>query len=452
MHAFDWNFLSADPGGAWPALPGPRGAALLDLLLQLEHTQWLPPARIRELQARQLRWTLGHALETVPYYREHWRGAFDPAQSFSWERFAALPLLTRRDLQEHHDALCSRRVPAGHGRVLEGRSSGSTGTPVRFRGTELMQLFWHAITMREHAWHRRDLSARLAVIRHAKAPRAAGNWGPSSAQLVATGPAALLPSRTPVDEQLDWLAAQAPAYLLTYPSNAAELAKAALRRGLRLPALRQVRTIGELLDAEDRALVRQAWDVAVTDAYSSEETGYLALQCHSCERYHVQSESVLVELLDEAGRPCAAGETGRVVVTTLHGAAMPLVRYELGDYAVAGAPCACGRGLPVLERILGRRRNMFVAADGRRLWPSFGARGFTDVAPVRQHQLVQKSHALLEARLVTAAPLTPAQEDALRALILRNLPGGVEVRFAYLDAIARSANGKFEDFMSEVAA
>jgi phenylacetate-coenzyme A ligase PaaK-like adenylate-forming protein len=61
-----------------------------------------------------------------------------------------------------------------------------------------------------------------------------------------------------------------------------------------------------------------------------------------------------VEVLDEEGRPCAPGETGRVVATSLNNFAMPLIRYETGDTAEVGAPCPCGRGLPVLTRIMGR--------------------------------------------------------------------------------------------------
>jgi phenylacetate-CoA ligase len=87
--------------------------------------------------------------------------------------------------------------------------------------------------------------------------------------------------------------------------------------------------------------------------YSANETGYLALQCPLSGHYHVQSETVLVEVLDEVGRACRPGETGAVVVTPLQNFAMPLLRYSLGDFAEVGSPCACGRHLPVLKEILG---------------------------------------------------------------------------------------------------
>jgi phenylacetate-CoA ligase len=88
--------------------------------------------------------------------------------------------------------------------------------------------------------------------------------------------------------------------------------------------------------------------------YSSDEAGYIALQCPEGEHYHVQSESLLLEVLDAAGSACMPGQVGRVIVTTLNNFAMPLVRYDTGGDAEVGPPCACGRGLPVLRSLVER--------------------------------------------------------------------------------------------------
>ena len=61
-----------------------------------------------------------------------------------------------------------------------------------------------------------------------------------------------------------------------------------------------------------------------------------------------------------------AGDDGEVVVSNLHNRATVLLNYRLGDRAVmADAPCACGRGLPVLRELLGRRTEVVQLADGR---------------------------------------------------------------------------------------
>lgn len=447
----DWAYRSAVGGIEWPAIHASDRAAVIDVLHQLEHSQWLAPERLAALQLRQLGAVVRHAHASVPFYRERWRSAYDPARELTRERLAALPLLTRRELQDGFEALKSGNTPAAHGAVGEARSSGSTGVPIRILKTQLGLVFWNSFALRDHLWHKRDLRGKLAAIRLGKTPGTFGNWGQATHDLVETGPAVVLSAGEHIETQFQWLRREQPDLLLTYPSITRELARHSLKIGSGLSRLREVRTFGELLGPETRELCRSAWNVPVTDVYSAEEVGYIALQCPLQEHYHVQSEGVLVEVLDERGRPCAPGEVGRVVVTTLHNFAMPLVRYDLGDFAEVGEPCACGRGLPVLRRITGRVRNMLVTAAGERYWPALSDRKFFEIAPVRQRQVVQKDLDLLEVRLVVASPLTPVQEERLRDLILSGLPPGFRLRFSYRAEIPRGAGGKFEDFVSEIS-
>jgi phenylacetate-CoA ligase len=445
-----WNFLPGIPGVLWPALPAPGAAAVIALLAQLDRSQWLEPEQLRARQLRQLEALLGHAYESVPYYRERWQGCFDPHAPLAPEGIARLPLLRRRDLQENYAALASTRVPREHGNAAEARTSGSTGAPVRFLRTPLCGALWNAITLRDHAWHGRDFGRKLAVIRQGVERGEAASWGPATVGIVTTGAAVMLPVKESVEAQLDWLQEQRPGYLLTYPSNIIEIARTARARGIRLPELVEVRAFGEAMSDEVREACRAAWDVRVTDMYSAEEVGYVALQCPEHEHYHVQSEGVWLEVLDAQGEPCAPGEVGRIVVTSLHNFATPLVRYDIGDYAEVGEPCACGRGLPVLRRILGRTRNLLVTSDGRRYWQTFGMRPAMDVVSILQHQFVQKSYDLIEARFVVRGPLTREQEAKLQEMMLSRLPAGFRIEIVYVDRIPRGAGGKFEEFVSEV--
>lgn len=95
---------------------------------------------------------------------------------------------------------------------------------------------------------------------------------------------------------------------------------------------------------------------------------------------------------------------------------------------------------------------MLVTAEGERYWPTFGTRSPALYASIRQCQFAQIEYDLIEARLVTAAALPAAQEDGLRALILSRLPPGFRLSFAYREEIARSAGGKYEDFVCEIPA
>jgi phenylacetate-CoA ligase len=366
--------------------------------------------------------------------------------------------LTRREVQAAGPTIVTAALPADHGRMGELRTSGSTGVPVTVKTSTLSQAWFKAIVLREQLWHKRDLRLSFAAIRRYKtgvAPPPDGErrprWASRSAIPFETGPLMRLSISAPASEQAKWLHACDPDYLLTYPSNLTALVPAMREAGLRLTRLREVVTMAELLPPETRALVREAWGVPIRDTYSAKEVGYMALQCPEYEHLHVQSEVALVEVLDSLGRPCSPGQIGRVVVTPLHNFAMPLIRYEIGDYAEVGPPCTCGRGLPVLTRIMGRVRNILIGASGERYWPSFGTSRFRSLAPVRRHQFVQKRRDLLEARFVVERPLTAVEEGALRAHILSRLPEPFELTFNYVAEIPASAAGKLENFISEVA-
>ena len=442
------------PRNVWPAVPGPAAARLLALLFQLERSQWLAPERLAAAQRRQLGAVVDHARRTVPFYRERLAALArpdgpDPA------RWREVPLLTRAEVQGAGQGLASTAPPPEHGATHTQQTSGSTGRPLRTLGTGLTRLFWNALALREHLWHGRDFSRRLCAIRPEAVDTApdgadAPDWGAPVATVFASGPASLLGSHHPAPHQAAWLAARAPGYLLTLPSNLRELARHCLEAGEALAGLHQVRTFGETVGDDLRDLALRAWGVPLVDAYSAQEVGYMALQCPGHAHYHVQSEALLVEVVDDAGRPCGPGETGQVVVTTLHNFAMPLIRYANGDYAEVGGPCPCGRGLPVLRRILGRSRNLLTLPDGRRFFPSFPAELFTAVADVRQFQLVQHGPAELEVRLVVPGGLAADQREAIARRLADRFGHPFHFRFTLVDAIPRSAGHKYEDFVSRL--
>lgn len=438
---------------SWPAIPSPQAASMLAMQYQLEVSQWWSPEVLLQRQLEQVSRLFYHAHRSIPFYKERLNKAgYRPGEDVSLDMYRGIPLLRRAEIQEMGEALVSKSPPKDHGRLIEHTTSGSTGRPIRAWWTELTQFFWHAMTLRDHLWHEHDFSGKLAVIRSKIRAGASQGWGPSTDVAFKTGKAVGLDIKTDIKSQLHWLRDQAPTYLLSHPSNIHALAKLSLAEGIAIPSLKEVRTFGETVTPELRQACRNAWGAGVVDAYSSEEIGYMAMQCPKHEHYHILSEAVLLEVLNEDDKPCEPGEIGRVVVTTLHNFAMPLIRYEILDFAEVGEPCSCGRGLPVLKRIVGRQRNLVTLPDGSSHWPSFPTSMWMDIGPIRQIQLVQKQLDHIEARLVCQQSLTTQQEHQLIDVLQDRLGYPFHITLAYLDEIPRKANAKFEDFISELAA
>lgn len=451
------------PGIGWPLIPATddRRQIILSLIGQFEESEHLPEPEIRARQMRQLGRLLAHARATVPFYRRRLQEvAIANAERPTAEEWALLPRIDRRDIQAAGEALHSDAVPRGHGRVSHIYTSGTTGRPVRVLRTGINSLFWSAFTLRDHLWHRRHLKGKLAAIRHAEKgadPYPQGSrsrsWGPTS-EVFETGHAVALNINCSAAEQAEWLQRENPDYLITHPTIAYRLAAYCLEKGIRFGKLRQVLAISEAMRPGLRDLCRAAWGVGVADIYTGRDVGYMALTCPEHDHFHVQSEGVYLEVLDGDGRPAAPGEIGQVVVTPLHNFAMPLIRYEIGDYAEVGGPCDCGRNLPVITRILGRHQDMATLPSGEKRWTLLSTgniESFLKIAPIRQYQFVQKDLRTFEVRLAVKRHLTDDEKAKIRDWVREKLDHPFDVVFSFVDDIPRTAAGKYRDFVSEVA-
>ena len=425
--------------------------------MQLERTQWWTPERLRAQQDLQRNSLVAYCHAKVPYYRERLEAVgYRAGQPISDEQWWRLPRLDRTVLQEAPDRLRVDDYPKSHGRTLPKSTSGSSGRPVQVLATELTDLFWDALSLRALLWAKMDPSGTLAAIRGRikKALYPEGSrqetWGPPIDRVFDSGPAVSLSGQTPIEQQVEWLVRRDPDYLVTNAHTLCALARHCRRSGIGLPRLKAVQTFGGVIAAEDRDACWEAWQARLCDTYSTEEVGYAALQCPESDHLHVQSESVLLEIVDDENRPCPPGEQGQVLVTPLHSFAMPLLRYELGDLAIAGGGCACGRGLPVISEILGRSRDMLTLPDGSQIPPSF-VRGLFEDAPIIQFQLIQTALDKIEARIVVAEDFLPEQERAVYDEIRERLPASYRVTVTCVENIPRTEGGKYLDFKSEIA-
>lgn len=432
----------------------PVDPKVLSFIQSLDQTQHLAAGTWRAYQAKLLDQLVRHARSQTEFYKDRLSPLFRADDTINWERWSEVPILTRSDAQAHFDALCARSFPTAVGSVAEDSSSGSTGMPLRFLTADVQDLASACCSERFFNWHglRPDaLTVRIRAARHPDVVYPKGHevigWRAGHTDSRAIDLSIL----TPVEQQLEWLARMKPTYLATYPSNLRELAKhiSANKLDLRFDA---IMTFGEMVTDDTRALVQEVFGLPVLDRYGSSEVGHIAGTCPQSLKHHISTEVVLVELVDQNGLPVAPGEIGRVIVTPFYNLAMPFIRYDLGDYAIASpSACECGRTLPLLDKIMGRTRNVFRFADGSQVWPVLFSRDLQSFVPNRQFQVVQLTHETVEFRYV---PETDDQRDdlaGLTAYLQAKLRAGIRVSLTRVDHIPRSAGGKFEDYLSLVS-
>jgi phenylacetate-coenzyme A ligase PaaK-like adenylate-forming protein len=353
-----------------------------------------------------------------------------------------LPVLERRDVEQLARSVRERAAGA---RLAADRSSGSTGMPAEFYFDEAHQ--------------RGRFAARARYLRaHGWSPLARNGWviflpaGSPDATLVARRCLAatrFLSYLTPFAEQVRWLERLRPRFLYSFPSNLDGLLSAIEARGARLPELRCVLSGSEVLTEELRARVRRVLGVPVADNYGSTEA-FLAWQCPAGS-YHVNAEHVHLEIVDDCGAPAPPGTMGRVLVTTLENALMPLVRYAIGDYAVAAAgACPCGRTLPLIGAVAGRSINLFRRSSGELFtpWSLIGA--LKNCTRLRQFQLAQRDVHSFTVRYAADEELDEVTENAIRRQIASRLGEPAQVSFERVAEVPRSATGKYRTAVCEL--
>ena len=206
-------------------------------------------------------------------------------------------------------------------------------------------------------------------------------------------------------------------------------------------APKKVISVAEVLEAQDRALIVQAFG-AVHEIYQATE-GFLA---SSCEHgvLHLNEEYVHIEpqWLDAEQRRFVP------VITDFTRITQPIVRYRLDDILLARAtPCPCGRATRAIDGIEGRCDDMLLlpslpSANGGAPVAVFAdvlTRAFAQALPAdADYRLVQQG----DSALLLHAALDDAGLAALRehlAAVLRGL--GVAV-----DGLAWTVSGELPPF------
>ena len=163
------------------------------------------------------------------------------------------------------------------------------------------------------------------------------------------------------------------------------------------------------------------------------------------------SESHIIEVLDQAGRPVAPGEAGEAVVTGLTSGAQPFIRYRTGDVLrLSSEPATGGQGLHVLAEVTGRQTDFVVAADGRIMHALAVIYVLRAVPGIAQFKCIQHALDRMEVQIVPTVDWNEAARNAVVAGLRTRLGEALRVELRMLDDIPPEASGKHRYVVSHV--
>lgn len=417
------------------------GGTVLQALRRLQETQWLDEAALGVLQWTKVRALVAHAYARVPFYRERWRApGFDLDDFRSLDDLGRLPALEKGDVRDQGALI---RAEGASARLVERKTSGSTGVPVVTYVEPGARDQWVAAQMRALEWWGVERGDRRVTLISRQA-LGRGRWLKQYWIANTLEYSAMDLSEAMLHRLTARLADPGVRVLRGYPSSLGYLARYIESAGLASPAgLRLVTTTGEVLFDDVRALLRRVYRCPVATEYGSSETGHIAAEC-PYGRLHVAAENVIVE----------TDADGELLLTDLTNFAMPLIRYRIGDLGRLDEACPCGLSLPVLALEMGRIEDLVVLPDGRRL-----DAGVFDVVvdeltklrvPFRQFRVIQHALDRFEVLIAGAAGLDGASVAVARRLVeVLGWPVIVDIRA--VDTIPPERTGKRRRFISHVA-
>lgn len=404
----------------------------------LDQTQWWSTADLQAVQLDALNDVLQAARSLPAYRRRLDEAGLGTGRLGELDDLRALAPMTPGDLE--------RTRSGGRGRSVQ--SSGTTGSPRRALWTLETMRWADAIELRAREWlgvQPTDRRLWLCCSDHSALRR-------TSLTVLNTRllKASLIDEPAGVQQVLRLLQSDRPAVVQGVSNALYTVARALLDSQTAVRPTACWSAANHLLP-HYRTTIEAAFQAPVLERYAAAEVGLIASMCPE-RSLHIQAEHLLVEVVGGDGRRAAPGEPGTVLVTTLRNRRAPLLRYRLGDLAVAGeqTACPCGRGLPMIAAVAGRETDQLRRADGTRILPQTLFALMAQLTPeATDYQVRQHDQARVEVALAQpAGRRTDDQAHTVEAALddLLQTPGATRV--AYVDRIPLAPSGKLRHIVT----
>jgi phenylacetate-CoA ligase len=407
--------------------------SLAGMVLSLLRSEWWSAERIVDYQERELVKMLRYAVSNVPYYASI---GINPKDIQSGRDIRRFPVLTKQDIQTSAELL--RNPKLTNQDLNSSTTSGSSGEPtITYFDPRTWLLCKYALKFRRTLLAGTPFGQRLMILSDARVsvdnipePRRfrRGIYSELHVSLYA-----------PIEKQLDSLISYRPTMIYGAPSVLQALCDYIAERRIDTPIVRTVFLSSEFISARVRAKIEGTFSGRVIGVYGSTEFKEIAWQC-SHGHYHINIESVFVEPGSSANR-----QDEELLITTLVNRAMPLIRFDIGDYAsIKHERCQCGRQSPYLDVILGRRVEYLELPDGRRISPYLLTTNIESLPGLRQYQIVQRRDRSVELRVAFRGESSVANQNipTLEAIVRKIVGPETPIDVTCVRRIERSPSGK----------
>ncbi|HEC72148.1 MAG TPA: phenylacetate--CoA ligase family protein [Thermoplasmatales archaeon] len=332
----------------------------------------LPRTKIREIQLKQLKKTVKHVYENVPFYRKKLKELkITPEDIKTLDDIRKLPFTTKDDLRMN--APFGMMAVSLDNCIELHASSGTTGTPVTVCYTKNDIDVWSEVMAR--CLSMAGLTKKDVFQNPIPYGTFTGAFGfHYGAQKVG---ALVVPSGMGQSErQIKLMEYYGTTFISGVASYAMRLSQVALEMGVDPRKTLKVRNGlfgAEMFTPGLKKRIQEIWDMEVHDIYGLTEMcgPGVSTDCDQHDGLHLWEDHFFVEVVDPVTlEPVELEEEGELVLTTLTKEGMPLLRYRTRDITCLydEKTCECGRTHIKHAPIKGRSDDMIIIR-GTNIYP-----------------------------------------------------------------------------------
>jgi len=407
--------------------------------------QWLEADQVRHMQEIKLRNIINYAYENVPFYREMFDShKIKPTDINSIDDLKRLPIISKKHVKDNFpEKMLSKEKDNIDYEVRD--TSGSSGNKLTHAiDAESLALF-RLMQYRQIKDCGYKITDKIVYIRYGDSTRFfLQKFGLLRREFIDLN---LSP-----EEQLAELLRIKPQIVNAYGSVLYSLAKIVTEDEVKQLNFKFLWSNSEALIKENKKFVESKFNCKVYDDYSCLEFLGIGFECR-LQGYHVVSDNVIIEVVDDNDNPVKQGDTGRFIITALNNKIMPYIRYDIGDIgSISPEPCKCGRGFPIFKNFIGRINDFIVLPNGNLLEPmQIFVKLWKVIPEAIDFQVIQKDINELTIKVI---PVKKNIEDYIKMKIkdtlAKAIPDNMDLNIKIVNDIPRTATGKHKAIISEI--
>jgi phenylacetate-CoA ligase len=406
--------------------------------------QWLKMSELEEIQRKMLRGIIKHAYENVPLYHQKFRSVgVKPDDIKTVDDLKKIPITTKQELRDNFpDGVIAKGIDINKCGVSH--TSGSTGIPLAVVYSKKDDDYEKAIALRPNLSCGQKIRDSWAIITNPEhiVPKKwfqrIGFFSPEFISVFGS-----------VKERMQILEKINPDVLDGYPSSIYLLAKEIEKTGNDKIHPGIIFSTAEVLTDEMRKYINSVFEGEMYDQFGCVELARTAWECPEHCSYHIDMDAVVMEFL-RGGEAVASGERGEIVYTGLYQHAMPFIRYASGDVGIpSDEKCPCGRGLPLMKVLEGRKDAFIQVPNGEIFSPLIWTLFMRFYSDISQFKVIQEKIDLIRMQIVEGKGFSQETIDRVKRDVKNVLGEDMHIEIEIVDEIPKEA-GKVRSVVSNV--